>query len=177
MGSSSQDFDRFNYPLYPHSFDDLVFMIFQRGKLKEEAPRSSAKPMLQWFIFVSITTLIMYALRKIIKRRERRLLHIMNNDAVPDYTLGSFVDSMGVFLGVALNRIGNCRAERWFLIAFSIFGLIFRTFYTDNLFVMFSALEQNRITTVDQLFEANIPISVDTNVAINSPQFYIRNRS
>lgn len=113
-----------NYQLYPHDFDDLVFMIYQHGNVMNKAPRSSVKPILQWLIIIVIAALILHGLRKIVKRREQRILHISNNNAAPDYLVGSFVDSVGVFLGVALHRIGNRRTERWFLISFSLFGLL-----------------------------------------------------
>lgn len=175
-GTISTELDFLYYPLYPHKFDDLIFIIYQRGNLKDEAPRSSTKPLTQWLIFTFIAALMLLLLREVVERRNRRLRRRASNVVTPDYLLGSFVDSMGVFLGVALNRIGNCRAEHWFLISFSVFGLLFRTIYTDNLFVMFTAVNQNRITSIDQLFQANIRISVDYVASKGDDDFYVRNR-
>lgn len=164
------------YPLYPHAFDDFVFLIYQRGKLTDDLPRSSSKPLLQWLIFMLIAAMILFSLRKFVERRERRLTCRTNIAAAPDFFFGSFVDSMGVFLGVGLKRIGICRAERWFLISFSVFGLFFTTIYTNNLFVMLTAVNQSRITSIDQLFRTNIPITVDHWVS-SDDDFAIRIKS
>lgn len=166
-----------DYPLYPHRFEDLVFIIYQRGKLKDEAPRSSTKPIFQWIIFIFIAAVILFVLRRAFKLNEQQLSHRINNDATPDYFLGSFVDSMGVFLGIGLNRIGNSRAERWFLISFSVFGLLFNMIYTEYLFATFTAIDHNRITSIDQLLKANIPITLDDWATIADGDFYIRIRS
>lgn len=171
------ELESFDYPLYPHKFDDLIFIIYQRGKLKDDAPRSSTKPIIQWLIFIFTAAIILFSLRKIVERRNQRLKRYTNSAETPDYLVGSVVDSMGVFLGVGLNRIGNCRAERWFLISFSVFGLLFNMIYTEYLFAMFTAVNQNRITSIDQLFKANIPITVDEWASNSDDDFYIRIRS
>lgn len=165
-----------DYPLYPHRFEDLVFIIYQRGKLKDEVPRSSTKPIVQWIIFIFIAAIILFVLRKVFGRNEQ-LSHRINSDTAPDYFLGSFVDSTGVFLGIGLNRIGNSRAERWFLISFSVFGLLFNMIYTEYLFATFTAIDNNRITSIDQLLKANIPITVDDWATLADGDFYIRIRS
>lgn len=154
--------DTVRFPLYPHKFDDLIFLIYQRENLMGEIARSSATPIMQWLIFISVGALILYALR--------RLTNVVRSD----HLLGSFVDSMGVFLGVALSRIGNHRVERWFLISFSIFGMLYKALYTDNLFAMFTAPDQNRITSTEQLFQANIPITVAYSLSNGDEEFYIR---
>lgn len=165
-----------NYPLYPHDFDDLIFIIYQHNKWIDEAPRSSAKPILQWFVFILAAAFILYAIRTVARRLARQMNRRYRDDGAPDYLIGSFVDSMGVFLGVALHTIGNSRAERWFLISFSIFGLVFKMFYTDNLFVTFTTSTQNRVTSIDQLFQRNYPISVDYSVT-NGDVYYVRVQS
>lgn len=152
-------------------------MIYQRGNLKNEAPRSSIEPIMQWLVFIFLAAIVLYILRLVMKRRNRRLTRRMNKTASPDYFLGSFVDSMALFLGVGLNRIGDCRAERWLLISFSVFGLLFNMIYTEYLFAMFTAVNQIRITSIEQLFHANIPIYIDIGVSNDDPEFYIRIRS
>lgn len=167
-------YDGTTIPFYPHTFDDLVFIIYQHGKLKDELPRTSAESIMQWLIFIFAAAIILFTLRETIERRKRRSNHRINNAATPDYFLGSFVDSMGIFLGVALSRIGLCRAERWFLISFSVFGLFFKMIYTEYLFAMFTAVDQDHITSIDQLFQANIPITVDHMASGGLDGFYIR---
>lgn len=158
-----------NYHLYPHGFDDLVFIVYQPEKSRLEGRRGTIAPLLQWLVFVFIASLIVYALRHIAKRRP---VSGTATDAVNNY-INSFVDSVAVFLGIALHAFGNSRAERWFLISFSIFALIFKIVYTDNLFVMFAATTQNRINSIDQLLEANVRIAVDYTV---TDEFYLRSR-
>lgn len=147
--------------LYPHAFDDLVFVIFQVEKLKVDAPHSSSEQVIQWFVFIFAASLILYALRTINRRLKQRMAHTTNSNAPSDYFLGSFIDSLAVFLGVGLDSLGRGRAERWFLISFSIFGLVVTIHYTDNLFVMLSTSESNRICSIDQLFRTHIPITYD----------------
>lgn len=175
--SGISDYSDYCHPLQPHAFDDMVFIIFQRGKLENETQRSSLKPISQWFILIFVASLILHALRKVNGYLQQRMNRVIKNGVVPDYYVGSFVDAVAVFLGVALNKLGNSRAERWFLISFSIFGLIFKIFFTDNLFVMLTESNSNRITSIDQLFRANIPITVDYDLIILNPQFYIRNKA
>lgn len=149
---------RSNYPLQPHTFDDLVFLIFQHGMLEDGKIRSTLLPIILWLVFILAASLVLYALRLI----RNRLANATNNAVSPDHFLGSFVESMGVFLGVAFNRLGHSRAERWFLISFSIFGLIYKIHYTDNLFITRMDSSSNRIITIDQLFRTNMPITADT---------------
>lgn len=163
------------YHLYPHGSDDLVFIIYQPETFKNERRRGSIEPLLQWFLLIFSASLVIYALRKIAKRLTRRITCNTSDDATPEYFLGSLADSLAVFLGVSLNEFGNSRAERWFLISFSIFGLIFQIIYTDNLFVMFAAATQNRITSIDQLLGANVKLSVDYSL-IDEDDFYIRSK-
>lgn len=168
IGTSSTFWDLYSYPLYPYGFDDFIFIIYQSGKLKDEAPRSSLKPIAQWFAIIFIASIFLYVLRTIIKRRKRRIAtRVISADETDEYFMFSFIDSVGVFLGNALAKIGDFRAERWFLISFGIFGLIFRIVYTDNLFVMYTESSQNRITSIEQLIQANIPITVDYHVSIH----------
>lgn len=174
FGTAGIEYEYLFYPLYPHQFDDLIFVIFQRIDLKNGATRSSAQPIVQWLVFTMIAALILFVLREVVQRREQRLNRPIKDATAPDFLLGSFVDSIGVFLGVGLSKFGNCRAERWFLISFSVYGLIFKMIYTENLFVMFTAVNQNRITSIDQLFQANIPITVGTTVSNGDEEFYIR---
>lgn len=157
----SHKYSRLGYPLMSHGGDDCVFIIFQHGTRVFGMTRRTKLDILQWFIFIFVAALILYGLRKMIVRREGRLIRRIDNDAAPDYFLGSFADSMGVFLGVALNTISRHRAERWFLISFSIFGMFFKIFFTDNLFVMLTEPIQNRITSIEQLFQQNLPMNVD----------------
>lgn len=164
-------------PLYPHAFEDLVFLVFQSKKLnsvdEDTSRRYVLKPICQWSILISLASLILYALR--VANRQRDCAQ--HNNAASVYYLVAFVDSVAVFLGVALDKIGKCRAERWFLIAFSVFGLIFRIIYTDNLFVMLTTSNQNRITSIDQLVRENIPITVDFAVSPFGSTFYIHIKS
>lgn len=163
-------------PLYPHASEDLIFVIFQLDKSKfvdDEVPRSSLKPIFQWFILIFVASCIVYALRVANRQRHRA----QYGSAAPVYYLVSFVDAIAVFLGIALDKIGKCRAERWFLIAFSVFGLIFRIFYTDNLFSMLTKSNQNRINSIDQLVGANIPIRVDSAISPFGAPFYIHIKS
>lgn len=150
----------FSHSLYPHDFDDMVFIIFQHNKLKSETSRTSIIPISQWFAIISIASLIICVLRKISKRFERQT----NDNDAAEHFLYSFVDAVAVFLGTALQKFGNCRAERWFLVSFAIFGIIFKIIYTDSLFVMFIEPDHNRITSIDQLIQANIPITAEFSI-------------
>lgn len=162
------------YQLYPHGFDDRVFIIYQPEKFKNEGLRSSITPLLQWLIFVLTASLILHAIREIAKRKRRRVTRNVTYDHTVTNYLYSFIDSVAVFLGTALDTFGNSRAECWFLVSFSMFGLIFRIVYTDNLFVMFAASTQARITSIDQLFELNIPITVEMTLF---DDMYVRSKS
>lgn len=144
----------------------MVFIVFQRerGDLQTETLHSSFKPIFQWFVFISAGAVILYGIRQINRRLKSQTIHTTNSDRAPDYFLGSLVDSVAVFLGVALIRLDDCRAARWFLISFSIFGMIFKIFFTDSLFVMLTTSNSNRITSIDQLLRTNIPIYVDFDV-------------
>lgn len=178
IASSSTDEEYRSCPLYPHRYDDLVFMIFQRGKLMEDLPRSSITPIMQWFLIIFIASLVLHFLRTTVKQRSPRNLRPINDAGmVRENCSVSFVDSVAVFLGIALEKLGNGRAERWFLISFSIFGLIFRIFYTDNLFVLFTAADEHRITSIDQIFDANIPITVDYAIVNDHSEFLVRIKS
>lgn len=153
------------YPLYPHGFDDLVFLIFERSKLRDDVRRSPITPILQWFIIITIASIIIYGLRKIAQRRVRRILRMVGDEDVPEYYVYSFVDSVGVFLGTAINKFGTIRAECWFLVAFSVFGMIFKMIYTDQLFAMFLQPNPTRITSIEQLIDANIQIFTDGGIS------------
>lgn len=157
--------------LYPHAYDDLVFIIYQPVNYKYEGRRSSLVPLLQWFIFVFVASLILYALRLIVKRKPARATRVckVGGETLNNY-LDSFVDSLAVFLGSALRKFGNCRAERWFLISFSIFGLVFRIIYTDNLFAMFATPKQNRISSIEQLSNENCWVTLD--ISIDDDVYY-----
>lgn len=161
---SSPNKDLHRHPLYPHDFDDLVFIVYQRGKFKQTVPHSSLTSIAQWFLIIFVVSILLYALRRINKWQRRRLTHSVNRIEAPEYFLFSFIDSLAVFLGTSLHRFGNSRAERWFLVSFAIFGLIFKCIFTDNLFIMYTTKNLDRITTIDQLFEANIPITVESAV-------------
>lgn len=128
---------------------------------------------MQWFIMMFIASLVLYALRETIRQRQRRMTRPLNELEASNYYAVSLTDSVAVFLGIVLNRIGHHRAERWFLISFSVFGMLFKIFYTDSLFVMFTEANQNRINSIDQLFQSNLPITVDDN-AINGISFDIQ---
>lgn len=164
------------YPLYPHEFGDLVFLIYQYGKLTDRPPRSSAKAISLWFALTLSTTLILFAIRTIANCSNRRTRHTRENFE-SDYLVGSFVDTMAVFLGVALNTIGNNRADRWFLISLSIFGLFFKMIQTDSLFVMYTAPNQNRITSIDQLYRTGLTIYADPSAANLHGVYYLRIKS
>lgn len=92
IGTTSNELDFLYYPLYPHKFDDLVFIIYQRGNLKDQVPRSSTEPLTLWLIFTFITALMLLLLREIVERRNRRLNRRLNYAVTPDYLLGSFVE-------------------------------------------------------------------------------------
>lgn len=73
----------------------------------------------------------------------------------------AFIDSVATFLGNAIDKVSNNRPERCFIIGFSIFGLVFKILYTDHLFQLFQSIEDNRLSTLSQLIDQNIPIYVD----------------
>lgn len=130
---------------------------------------------MEWFIIIFIASLVLYVMRRIVKRRTRASPgSIYHRGVAPNYYLISLVDSVAVFLGVAMERLGNGRSERWFLNSFSIFGMFYRIFYTDNLFVLLTTGEQFRITSIDQLVEANIPITVDVLILDDISQLQIQ---
>lgn len=140
------------YRAYPHDMDEYVFIIYQVGQMKkgETALTSTATPILQWLAIIMACSLVLQMLRRF--TREQNVI---------SHRLTSFSDSVAIFLGTALNRISNNRPERIFFICFSLFGLIFKTIYTGNLFVMYQMHSDSRMTTVNQLAERNWPIFTD----------------
>lgn len=129
-----------------------------------ESPKSSIVPMLQWFIFIFVVSLILYVSRKIAQRKKQEVqLNRAEVKAVTNY-MYSFINAMAVILGTALGKFGNSRTECWFLVSFSMFGLLFRIVYTDNLFSMFATSTSHCISSIDQMIAANISMSVDRTV-------------
>lgn len=169
--------DYYFNPLYPHDFEDLVFIIFQCDKLKGDVQLSSVTPIAQWFIIIFLASIIIHGLRTIVKRRERRILRIISDDEAPENYVYTLVDSVGVFLGTAIEKFGNCRAECWFLVAFAVFGMLFKMIYTDQLFAMFIQSNPTRINSIDQLIDANIPIFTDPAINKEMDNVQIRIKS
>lgn len=117
IGTSSTFWDTFSYPLYPYGFDDFIFIIYQRGKLKDEAPRSSLKPIAQWFALIFIASLLLYILRIIIKRRKRRIsARIISDTETDEYFMFSAIDSVGVFWAMHSKKLAilELNAGSWF---------------------------------------------------------------
>lgn len=139
--------------LYPHDADDFVFLIYQTGRMRTVGMKSTAIPILQWLIIILLCSLVLYALR----------LFAGGRNTIVSYLL-SFTDSVAIFMGSALNKISNNRPERCFIICFSIFGLIFKSIFTGNLFVMYQMQDENRIRTINQLNQLGIIIIADGTV-------------
>lgn len=159
----------FEHCFHPHDFDDRVFVIYQHDKLPQTRGRSSFKPILQWLAIVFFASIILFALRYITKWRQRRTSQ--NSAGIVEHYLITFVDSQAVFLGNALPTFGGGSVERWFLVSFSIFGMILKAIYTDSLFVMFTEANYGRFTTVDQLLESGIKILRDINMIATHEEF------
>lgn len=141
------------YCLYPHGQDDRVIVIYQRDKSPSTRGRGSFKPILEWFVIIFIASIMLHAVRVIGRQHFNRI--------VGNYPI-SFIDSLAVFLGNSLAIFGTRRAERWFLVSLSVFGLIFRAIYTDSLFVMFTDTNQDRLTTIDQLILSKFKVETST---------------
>lgn len=127
------------------------FSYFKLGKLTAAAmwwvaPRSR-------FCNGLPSSLVLHTLRKLGGKRNTFASYLI-----------SFVDSLAIFLGNSLNRIGNNRPERCFIVAFSIFGLIFKTIYTGNLFVTYQQHGDHRIQTINEMNQLNITFYVDGNI-------------
>lgn len=153
------------YQLHQHKYDDLVFVINEPGNFSDEPQHSSLESLLHWFMFIFVASLNAYAFRQIATRLERHATRNRGDDDAINNFLYSFVDSVAVFMGRAIHKFGYSRAERWFLIAFAIFGLILRTLYTGHSFCMCTTpaqdQHQERFSSIDQLLEANLRITVD----------------
>lgn len=118
--------------------------------------RTTAIPMLQWIIVIVLCSLILHALRKFTRQRSTTASYLM-----------SFIDSVAIFFGIALSRITNHRPERCFIIFFSIFGLIFKSILTGNLFVQYQMQSDHRLSTINQLVQLNVTIFGDENIFPN----------
>lgn len=146
--------------LYPHDFDDLVFIVHQRHRGDSYMPRHILKPFIQWFISIIIAMVVMFVLRVLmIMRRESKL----PKRSRKSFPRPSFVNSMAVFFGMASYGFGKCRAERWFLVSYAMFGLFLRIVYIDSVFLLFTTTSTNsKIVTVEQLSNANISLYGDS---------------
>lgn len=134
-------------PLYPHDADDYLFLIYQSGQLNHtrDVMKSTAVPILQWFAIIFLCSLVLYVLRISSSGRNTNVGYLM-----------AFIDSVAIFLGNALRKVSNNQPEGCYIIAFSIFGLIFKTIFTGNLFVMYQQQTDHRIRTINQLNQLNI---------------------
>lgn len=157
---------RNEYRLYPHDTLKYVFMIFRAGKMEtgKHVSKTITIPILQWLAIIVVCSFVLRTLR----RSARQQIARDNRFMAP------FIDSMAIFLGNALHRVSHNRSERVFLIFFSIFGLIFKTICTGNLFVMFQTQSDDRITTLDQLAQQKIdffsdPTSAEFELCIGRP--------
>lgn len=146
------------YCLDPHGQDDRVIVIYQRDELPLRG-RGSFIPILEWFAIILVASIVLHAVRVIGRRRNGQAF-----DRIIEHYLICFIDSLSVFLGNSLAIFGTRRAERWFLVSLSVFGLVFRAIYTDSLFVMFTDTNQGRITTIDELILSKFKVSVSTGV-------------
>lgn len=113
--------------------------------------KRTVTPILRWMAIIAGCSFVLYMMRKFAQRR------------VPErtqFTL-AFIDSLAIFLGKVLRKININRPERVFLVYFSIIGLVFKTIYTGNLFVLFQMRSDDRITTLNQLARQNIILYTD----------------
>lgn len=139
---------RVDYPLYPHTFDDFVFLISHDRLPNSEMQESAVRPIALWCCIIVVCSFILFILRKLTAA-----------DAVNYST--SFIDSVAAFLGNAIEKLSSNRSERCFIIGFSIFALVFKILYTDHLFQLFQSNGDNRVSTLSQLIDQNITVYVD----------------
>lgn len=139
---------RTDYPLYPHTFDDFVFLVFHDRLSRSEMQKSAIRPIALWCCIMVVCSFVLFIYRKFIGAR------------TGNYST-SFLDSVAAFLGNAIDKICSNRPERCFIICFSIFGLVFKILHTDHLFQLFQSVEDNRLSTLSQLIDHDIPVYVD----------------